>query len=124
MLSSTGVNKLEKITIMIADDHPLLRQALRYILEGEPDFDIIAEVSDGEQALAYAAEMTPEVVIMDINMPVLNGLEATRKIKAQCPDTKIIALTVYDDSEHILSILEAGAVGYLTKRVIAPVSSS
>ena len=107
----------DKVTIMLADDHPLLRQALRNVLEKQTDFEIIAEVSDGEEAVKLATELVPDVVIMDISMPKLNGLDATRQIKAKCPDVAILVLTVYDDSEHILGILEAGAAGYLTKSV-------
>ncbi len=105
------------ITIVLADDHPLLRQALRNVLEKESDFHIIAEVSDGEEAVRLATELVPNVVIMDISMPKINGLEATRQIKAKCPGIAILVLTVHDDSEHILGILEAGAAGYLAKSV-------
>lgn len=107
----------DNISIMLADDHPLLRQALRSVLDKQADFKIIAEANDGEEAVRLAVELVPNVVIMDIGMPKLNGLEATRQIKAKCPSIAILVLTVYDDSEHILSILEAGAAGYLTKRV-------
>jgi len=107
----------DNITIMLADDHPLLRQALRSVLEKQTDFEIIAEASDGEEAVRLAVELVPNVVIMDIGMPKLNGLEATRQIKEKCPSIAILVLTVHDDSEHILSILEAGAAGYLTKSV-------
>lgn len=109
--------RTDNITIMLADDHPLLRQALRSVLEKKPDFEIVAEASDGEEAVRLAVELVPNVVIMDIGMPKLNGLEATRQIKAKCPNIAILVLTVHDDSEHILSILEAGAAGYLTKSV-------
>ena len=107
----------DKITIMLADDHPLLRQALADILNKQADFEIIAEASDGEEAVKLATELAPDVVIMDISMPKLNGLEATRQIKARCPNVAILVLTVHSDSEHILGILEAGAAGYLTKSV-------
>ena len=107
----------DKITIMLADDHPLLRQALADILNRQADFEIIAEAGDGEEAVKLATELVPDVVIMDISMPKLNGLEATRQIKAKCPNVAILVLTVHSDSEHILGILEAGAAGYLTKSV-------
>lgn len=110
-------DQANNITIMLADDHPLLRQALRNVLETQTDFEIIAEASDGEEAVRLAVELVPNVVIMDISMPKLNGLEATQQIKAKCPSIAILVLTVHDDSEHILSILEAGAAGYLTKSV-------
>jgi len=107
------------ITILLADDHPLLRQALRDVLEKERDFKIIAEANDGEQAVQIATQMLPDVVIMDIGMPKLNGLEATRQIKSKCPNVAVLVLTVHDDSEHILGVLEAGAAGYLTKSVFS-----
>ena len=110
-------DRADNITIMLADDHPLLRQALKSVLEKQTDFEIIAEASDGKEAVRLAVELVPNVVIMDIGMPKLNGLEATRQIKAKCPSIAILVLTVHDDSEHILSILEAGAAGYLTKSV-------
>jgi len=102
---------------MLADDHPLLRQALRDVLEKQPDFEVIAEASDGEEAVKLVTEMLPDVVIMDISMPTLNGLEATKQIKASNPSIAVLVLTVHSDSEHILSILQAGAGGYLTKSV-------
>jgi len=107
----------KKLKIMVADDHPLLRQALRNVLEKHDDFEVIAEAGDGEEAIRLATELRPEILIMDISMPNISGLEATRQIKKKCPSIAIIALTVYDDSEHILGILEAGAAGYLTKSV-------
>jgi NarL family two-component system response regulator LiaR len=115
--SNIDSDHAKKITIMLADDHPLLRQALRDVLEKQPDFEIIAEVGDGVEAVELATKLVPNVVIMDISMPELNGLEATRQIKAQCPQIAVLVLTIHDSSEHILSILEAGAAGYLTKSV-------
>ncbi len=102
---------------MLADDHPLLRKALRDVLEKQADFEIVAEAGDGEEAVKIATELVPDVVLMDITMPKLNGIEATLQIKAKCPNIAVLVLTVHDDSEHILGILEAGAAGYLTKRV-------
>lgn len=106
-----------KISILLADDHPLIRDALRNVLEEEDDFEIIGEASDGEEAVQLATRFATNVVIMDINMPKLTGLEATRQIKEKCPNTEVIVLTIYDDSEHILAILESGASGYMTKSV-------
>lgn len=106
-----------KITILLADDHPLLRKALRLVLEEQADFEVIAEVDDGEEAVTQTTKLLPDLVIMDIGMPKLNGIEATRRIKAKCPQVAILVLTVYDDSEHIWSIIEAGASSYLTKSV-------
>lgn len=115
VISETGLENKVRIRIMVADDHPLLRQALRYALEKQPDFEIVAEASNGEEAVQLASELTPDVVIMDISMPKLNGLEATKQIKAKHPRTGILVLTVHNDREHIISILRAGACGYITK---------
>jgi NarL family two-component system response regulator LiaR len=117
--SATGSPSAEKpdkeITILMADDHPLFRKAVRDVLEKRPDFRVIAEANDGEEAVRLAVELMPHVVIIDISMPLLNGLEATRQIKARCPAIAVLVLTVHNDIEHILGILEAGASGYLTK---------
>jgi NarL family two-component system response regulator LiaR len=109
--------KSRKTRIIIADDHPLLRQALKDALAKSTDFEVIAEASDGEEAVKLATELVPDVVIMDISMPNLNGLEATKQIKEINPGVAVLVLTVHSDSEHIMSILRAGAGGYLTKSV-------
>lgn len=109
--------KSKKTRIIVADDHPLLRQALRSVLEKQPDLEVIAEAGDGEEAVKLATKLVPDVVIMDISMPKLNGLEATRQIKENRSTIAILVLTVHSDNEHILSILQAGAGGYLTKSV-------
>jgi two-component system, NarL family, response regulator LiaR len=105
------------ISIMLADDHPFIRQALKMLLESEPDMRIVAEASNGQEAVELATRFHPDVVIMDIGMPVMNGLEATRQIKEKCPDVSILVLTVFTDNQHVLGILNAGAAGYLTKEV-------
>ncbi|MGA8848211.1 MAG: response regulator transcription factor [Dehalococcoidia bacterium] len=105
----------DKLTILIADDHPLVREALHQSLEGEEDMKVVAEASDGEEAVKLASELKPNVVVMDIVMPRLNGIEATRKIKEIAPDTAILILTAYDDDEYVLGLLDAGAAGYLLK---------
>jgi NarL family two-component system response regulator LiaR len=115
--TSSQHHQSRKTRVMLADDHPLLRQALRDVLEKQSDFEVIAEASDGEEAVRLATELVPDVVIMDISMPNLNGLEATKQIKERCPKIAVLVLTVHSDSEHILSILQAGAGGYLTKSV-------
>ncbi len=105
----------DKLTILIADDHPLLREALRHALEREKDVDVIAEAGDGEEAVRLASELKPDVVVMDIVMPKLNGIEATKKIKEIAPNIAILILTAYDDEEYVLGLLDAGAAGYLLK---------
>jgi len=105
----------DKLTVLIADDHPLVREALRQALDGEQDIELVAEASDGEEAVKFASELKPNVAVMDIVMPKLNGIEATRKIKEVAPDTAILILTAYDDDEYVLGLLDAGAAGYLLK---------
>jgi len=104
-----------RTTIVLADDHPLLRKALRDLLEKDTAFEIVGEASDGEEAVNLAADIMPDVVIMDISMPNLDGLQATQQIKARCPNVAVLVLTVHTDDECILDILKAGAAGYLVK---------
>jgi two-component system, NarL family, response regulator LiaR len=108
---------LKKIRIILADDHPLMRQAIRMWLEKQQDMEVIAEANDGKEAIEIAVRLQPDIVIMDIHMPVVNGMEATRQIISSCPNTEVLVLTVYTDSEHIHGILEAGASGYLPKNI-------
>ena len=115
--SSLDQTESGKTTVLLADDHPLLRQALRDLLKKEDDFEIVAEAGDGEEAIRLATELKPDVVIMDISMPKLDGLEATRQIKAACPEIAVLTLTVHNDDESILEILQAGAAGYVVKSV-------
>jgi DNA-binding NarL/FixJ family response regulator len=117
--SGSGLNghAYNKARIILADDHPLLRHALNDILTKDDTFDVIAEASDGEEAVKLATQLIPDIVIMDISMPKLNGLLATKQIKAKCPNIAILVLTVHSDNEHILGILQAGADGYLLKSV-------
>ena len=95
----------------------MVRKSLKSDLELEAGFKVVGEASNGEEAVKLVSELHPDVVIMDIAMPKLNGIDATRKIKATSPDTIVLALTVYDDVEHVLGILESGADGYLTKNL-------
>ena len=116
MLRQAGkLGTRDKLTVLIADDHPLVREALHRALEGEKDIEIVAEVGDGEEAVKFASELKPNVAVMDIVMPKLNGIEATRKIKEIAPDTAILILTAYDDDEYVMGLLDAGAAGYLLK---------
>jgi DNA-binding NarL/FixJ family response regulator len=109
--------KKHKISVLIVDDHPLLREALRNVLVKDDEFTIIGEAGDGEEAVKMALEMKPQVVVMDISMPVMNGMEATRRIKSGNPDISVLALTVHTEDEYILDILQTGAAGYLIKDV-------
>jgi NarL family two-component system response regulator LiaR len=103
------------IKILIADDHPMFREGIRHLLEQEQDFKVVAEAGDGEEAVRLAGEFMPDVVIMDIGMPILNGLEATRQIKEDHPNIAVLVLTIHDDEEYCSGLLEAGAAGYLLK---------
>ena len=109
--------KKNKTTILIADDHPLFRRSVRAVLENESDFEIVGEASDGVEAVRLADEVQPDVVLMDITMPELDGLEATRQIKAKRPEIAVLVLTIHSDEQHAVEILGAGAAGYLTKSV-------
>lgn len=107
----------DKITILLADDHPLWRKALRDVLDKQDDFTVIAEASDGNETVKLATQLLPRVVVMDITMPELNGLEATREIKRKCPNTAVLVLTVHAEDTIVEGVLEAGAAGYLVKNV-------
>jgi len=108
---------LDKIRILIADDHAVVREGTRRILEREEGLEVIAEAADGEEAVRRAAEFKPDVAIIDIAMPKLDGIEATRQIKALSPGITVLILSAYDDDQFVFSLLEAGAAGYLLKDV-------
>jgi NarL family two-component system response regulator LiaR len=106
-----------KIKVLIADDHAVVREGTRRILQQEQGIEVVAEAGDGEEAIRLATSYKPDVVIMDIAMPRLDGIEATRQIKKLCPDTAVLILSAYDDDQFVFSLLEAGAAGYLLKSV-------
>lgn len=106
---------MKNIRILLVDDQSLFREALRTLLSLQPDFDIVAEAADGEQATAEAATHQPDVVLMDLRMPVLGGVAATRRITATGTATRIIVLTTFDEDEEVFEALRAGAIGYLLK---------
>jgi DNA-binding NarL/FixJ family response regulator len=107
----------EVISIVLADDHPLIRQSLRNIIEKQDDCKIVGEAANGFEAIELVEKLAPDIVIMDITMPVLDGLDATREIKAKKPSTGVLILTVHTEDEIIISLFEAGADGYLIKSV-------
>lgn len=104
-------------SVMLVDDHPLFRQGLRRVLEAEEDIEVIMEVADGEEALRMAKQLMPDVVLMDINLPHLNGLQVTRDLKQSSPDVAIIMLTAFHDDEQIFHAIRAGAAAYFPKDV-------
>lgn len=105
------------IKLLIADDHALLRQGIKNVLSLEPDLDVIGEAADGEETVKKAAELVPDIVLLDINMPRGNGLEVTRKLSSSYPHIKCIVLTIHDDENYVLEVIKAGAAGYLLKDV-------
>ncbi len=112
-----GARASRSIRVLIADDHALMREGTRQILEDQPDLEVAGEAQDGEEAVALALRLHPDVVLMDIAMPKLNGIEATRQIKQARPATTVLVLTAYDDDQYIYALLDAGAAGYLLKNV-------
>lgn len=111
------INSMEKITILLAEDHVLVRESLRQYLEKEPDLEVIGEAGDGEQLVSLAKTLKPDIIIADVAMPNLNGIEATKIIKAMKLPIPILILTAYDLDQYIFSLLEAGADGYLLKDI-------
>lgn len=111
---------MKKIRVLVADDHPTFRQGLCHFLETQEDIEVVAQASDGEEAVRLAVELLPDVAIIDVTMPKLNGIEATRKIKETCPAISILIVSAYDYESYLVSSLQAGAGGYMLKS--APVS--
>lgn len=103
------------VRIVIADDHRIVREGLRHLLEKRTDFKVVGEASDGESAVRLARELSPDIVIVDISMPGLNGIEATRRILAERPDIRVLALSMHSDRRFVIETLKAGASGYLLK---------
>src|SRR2546430_5879431 len=110
---------MQKITVLLADDHIVVRQGLRALLMAEQDIEIVGEADNGRQAVQLAKKFLPDVVVMDIAMPVLNGLEATRQITRYVPTAKVLGLSSYSDDEYVQQLTEAGAAGYLVKQTAA-----
>lgn len=114
-------NTMSAITILLAEDHIIVREGLRALLVLEKDFKIIAEVSNGHEAVDCAAKLRPNVVVMDVAMPLLNGLEATRQIVRRCPETKVIILSAHNDDAYVNQALAVGASGYLLKQIASSI---
>jgi len=106
---------MERIRLVIADDHPVFRYGLRTLLQEEPQFDIVGEATTGQESVEMAATLRPDVILMDLSMPGLNGIEATRRILAATPQTNILVLTMFDDDDSVFAAMRAGARGYILK---------
>ena len=105
------------VRVVIADDHPVVRSGIRGMLASDPGFDVVGEAADGAEAVALTTRELPDVVLMDLRMPALDGASATAEIRARCPETQVLVLTTYDTDADIVRALEAGAIGYLLKDV-------
>lgn len=110
---------MKEIRVLLADDHTLIRDGLKKILALHPAITVVGDAANGRQAVELAAELAPDVILMDINMPEMNGIEAARRIKVEHPQMAIIALTIHDDAEYVSELVSAGVSGYLLKDVSA-----
>lgn len=108
---------MDKIRVLLAEDHVVVRESIRQFLDRESDLEVVGEAGDGEEAVRLATQLHPDVIVMDVAMPKVNGIEATRRVKALSPATAVLALTAYDYDQYIFALLEAGAAGYLLKDV-------
>ncbi|MFC2014758.1 response regulator [Chloroflexota bacterium] len=106
---------MDKFRILIVDDHGIVRAGIRSLLEGQADIEVVGEAAGGEEAIEKALQLQPELVLMDIAMPGMNGIEVTRQIKEELPDTSVLVLSMHDDEEFFFPVLRAGASGYILK---------
>lgn len=105
----------KKVTILLADDHKLLRAGLKLLLSGRKEFEVVGEAADGQQTLTLFERLQPEVVLLDLSMPLLNGLDCLREIKSRSPQAKVLVLTMHEDENHLRLAMQAGAAGYIKK---------
>jgi len=110
---------MEKLKILIADDHALLRDGLKALVNDQPDMEVVGEADNGKTALEQAKKLQPDIILMDISMPEVNGAQATRQLKRICPNMKVLALTAHEDNSYLRHMLDAGASGFLLKRAAA-----
>jgi DNA-binding NarL/FixJ family response regulator len=110
---------VKRITVLLAEDHTIVREGLRKMLEFEADFEVVGEAQEGRQAVALARKLRPAVILMDIAMPLLNGLEATRQVRKALPGTKVLILSAHSDDAYVESAIESGAAGFLVKQTSA-----
>lgn len=110
---------MSNIRILIADDHAIMREGVRALLEIHEDMDVIGEAGDGREAVAKVSELTPDIILLDISMPFMDGLEATRRIRKANPNTSVLILTQHEDKEYVLSAVKAGAAGCISKKAVS-----
>jgi NarL family two-component system response regulator LiaR len=107
----------KKITVLLADDHTVLREATAELIKNQPDMEVVGQAGTGEETIALAGTLKPDVVVMDVAMPRRNGLEATKQILDLCPETRVLVLSAHQDADYVIPLLEAGALSYLPKTV-------
>lgn len=110
---------MSPIRVLLADDHAVVREGLKALVSAEPDMDVVGEAADGVEAVARTASLDPDVVVVDVSMPGLNGAQVTTRLREERPDRKVLALTVHEDAGYLRLLLEAGAAGYVLKRAAA-----
>src|SRR2546428_4761235 len=111
-----NTNRINKITVLLADDHTVVREGLRALLDATPDIKVVGEADNGRLAVQMAQKLQPDVVVMDVVMPQLNGVEATRQVLREVPNAKVLVLSSYSDDEKVAQLIEHGAIGYLVKQ--------
>ena len=110
---------MTKLRVFLADDHAVVREGLKALINAQEGMEVVGEAADGRTACTRAEKIRPDIVVMDVSMPLLNGLEATRELRARCPDVKVLALTVHEERSYLRDLIEAGAAGYVLKRSAA-----
>jgi len=109
---------VDKLRIFLADDHMVVREGLKSLVNAQPDMHVVGEAADGDAAWRAASELCPDVVVMDVSMPDMSGAEATERLRRECPQVRVLALTVYEDRGYVRQMLDAGASGYVLKRAV------
>ena len=117
--TATGAASDQVVRVVLADDHAVVREGLRHLVEAQPDMRVVGEAADGEAAWRAACALAPDVLVMDLSMPVLGGVEATERVRRDCPGVRVLALTVHEERDYLTRLLRAGAAGYVLKRAAA-----